>query len=399
MHPGLSRLNPYPFERLAALLTGITPPADRKPIPLQIGEPRHAPPRSVLDALVASLDALGTYPASAGLKEFRAGVAAWLDRRFDLRGSLDPDTMVLPVSGTREALFAFAQALVDPAARALVAMPNPGYQIYEGAAILAGAEPYYLDTTPATGFLPDLGAVPEAVWRRCALLYVCSPGNPSGAVANEGFFAEALALADRYDFVIASDECYAEIYDQEAAPPPGILGVCRSQGRRTFERAVAFHSLSKRSSLPGLRSGFVAGDPTVLERFRLYRTYHGAALPVHVQRASLVAWQDERHVVSNRQLYRAKFDAVLPILEAALEVPRPAGAFYLWPHVGADDEAFVRDFYAAEGVTLMPGRYLGRDDGRGNPGAGRVRVSLVAPLEECAEAARRLARFLKGRSK
>ena len=394
MHPGLARLKPYPFERLARLLAGVVPPAGRTAISLSIGEPKHAPPKLALDALVGALDALGTYPLTAGLPEFRATVGRWLERRYALGGTLDPDTMVLPVNGTREALFAFAQTVIDPAAQALVAMPNPCYQIYEGAALLAGAEPCYLDTVAANGFLPDLEAVPAAVWRRCALLYLCSPGNPTGAVADEAFLKRALELADQHDFVIAADECYAELYDEEASPPPGFLKACRSLGRTRFERVVVFHSLSKRSSLPGLRSGFVAGDPALIDRFRLYRTYHGCALPVHVQRASIAAWQDESHVLANRALYRAKFDAVLPILAPVLPQTRPAGGFYLWPDVGGDDEAFARALYATEALIVVPGRYLARDTAAGNPGAGRIRLSLVAPIEQCSEAAGRLCRFI-----
>jgi N-succinyldiaminopimelate aminotransferase len=395
MHPALARLKPYPFERLAKLLAGVTPPPGRRPIALSIGEPKHAPPQMLIEALVAALDALGSYPATGGLPEFRRSAARWLDRRYGLGGALDPDTMLLPVAGTREALFAFAQALVDPGARPLVAMPNPGYQIYEGAALLAGAEPYYLDVTAATGFLPDLEAVPAAAWERCALLYLCSPGNPTGAVADSAYLARALALADRYGFVIAADECYADIYLDEAAPPPGFLGACRALGRSAFERVVAFHSLSKRSSVPGLRSGFVAGDPAVLERFRLYRTYHGCALPLHVQRASIAAWDDDAHAAANRALYRAKFDAVLPILAPALGVARPPAGFYLWPEVGADDERFVRELYARENVLLLPGSYMARDGGHGNPGRGRARISLVASLSECVAAAERIRHFIE----
>jgi N-succinyldiaminopimelate aminotransferase len=397
MHPGLARLKPYPFERLARLLAGLAPPAHLKHIRLSIGEPQHAPPPFVVEALVGALGALGTYPATAGTPEFRRSVGNWLERRFALGGTLDPDTMVLPVSGTREALFAFAQALIDPAAGVTVALPNPCYQVYEGAALLAGAEPLYLDTTAAHGFVPDLAAVPEAAWRRCALLYLCSPGNPTGAVLDLEFMRAALALADRHGFVIAADECYSEIHADERAAPPGFLGACRILGRPTFARVVAFHSLSKRSSLPGLRSGFVAGDPAILERFRLYRTYHGCALPVHVQRASIAAWDDEGHVRDNRALYRAKFDAVLPVLAPLLRLERPAGGFYLWPEVGDDDEAFARELYAAEHVTVLPGSYLARAGAAGNPGRGRVRISLVAPLAECLEAAHRIRHFLGNR--
>jgi N-succinyldiaminopimelate aminotransferase len=395
MHPALARLKPYPFERLAKLLAGVTPPAGLRPIALSIGEPRHSPPPLLIEALIAALDALGSYPATGGLPEFRRSAARWLDRRYGLGGALDPETMLLPVAGTREALFAFAQALVDPGGRPLVAMPNPGYQIYEGAALLAGAEPYYLDVTAATGLLPDLEAVPAAAWERCALLYLCSPGNPTGAVADSAYLARALELADRYGFVIAADECYADVYLDEALPPPGVLGACRALGRRAFERVVAFHSLSKRSSVPGLRSGFVAGDPAVLERFRLYRTYHGCALPLHVQRASIAAWDDDAHAAANRALYRAKFDAVLPILAPALAVARPPAGFYLWPEVGADDERFVRELYAHQNVLLLPGSYMARDAGGGNPGRGRVRISLVAPISECVVAAERIRHFIE----
>ena len=398
MNPGLDRLLPYPFERLARLIADTTPPESLTPIALSIGEPKHAAPRFVVNALVDALGALGTYPATAGLPAFRRSAAAWLDRRYALNGLVDPERMLLPAMGTREALFSFAQAMVDPAAKARVAMPNPGYQIYEGAALLAGAEPYYLDTRAENGFVPDLEAVPASVWEHCALLYLCSPGNPTGTVLNEAYMARAIELADRHDFVIAADECYADIYLEEAAPPPGFLGACRALGRDRFERVVVFHSLSKRSSLPGLRSGFVAGDPTLIERFRLYRTYHGCALPVHVQQASIAAWDDDAHASVNRALYRAKFDAVLPILSPVLSVPRPAAGFYLWPDVGGDDERFARDLYAAERVTILPGSYLARDGAHGNPGAGRVRLSLVAEFAECVTAAHRIRHYLENRT-
>jgi N-succinyldiaminopimelate aminotransferase len=397
MHPRLASLQPYPFELLARLHRGVTPPATHKPISLSIGEPKHAAPRIVLDALVGSLADLGTYPATAGLPSFRASVARWLDRRYNLQGAVDPATMVLPVNGTREALFAFAQCVIDPTDNAIVAMPNPFYQIYEGAALLAGATPYFLDTTPATGFLPDLAAVPTEIWQRCRLLYLCSPGNPTGAVADEAYLEKVLELSDQYGFVIAADECYGDIYADESNPPPGLLGACVRLGRN-FERAVVFHSLSKRSSVPGLRSGFVAGDPAILEAFRLYRTYHGCALPVHIQNASIVAWDDEDHSAANRALYREKFDAVIPILAPVLDVQAPTASFYLWPDVAGDDEQFARDLYATENVIVLPGSYLGRDGGKGNPGAGRVRISLVAPLADCIEAAHRIRRFIESRN-
>jgi N-succinyldiaminopimelate aminotransferase len=396
VHPALARLQPYPFERLARLLEGAVPPAGLAPIALSIGEPKHAPPPLVLEALIGALDGLGQYPASAGLPQFRRAAAGWLERRYALGGALDPDTMLLPVSGTREALFAFAQTIVDPGAGAVVAMPNPCYQIYEGAALLAGATPAFIDCSPASGLLADLESVPVEVWRRCALLYLCSPGNPTGAVMSEAQMRRALALADEHDFVIAADECYADIYPDEARPPPGFLGACRATRRSDFRRVVVFHSLSKRSSVPGLRSGFVAGDPALLERFALYRTYHGCALPVHVQRASIAAWNDDAHAVANRALYRAKFDAVLPILAPLLAVERPAAGFYLWPEVGGDDAAFTRALYASTGVTVLPGSYLAREGQSGNPGRGRVRISLVASLDDCVAAAERIRLHLTG---
>lgn len=396
MNPLLDRLHPYPFERLARLNAGATPPADRPHIALSIGEPRHAPPPFVGAALSAALDRLAVYPKAAGLPELRAACAGWLERRFALgAGALDPATMVIPVNGTREGLFSFVQAVLDPAAGGLVLMPNPFYQIYEGAALLAGATPHYLDTTAATGFLPDLDAVPAETWRQCRILFICSPGNPTGAVMDEDYLLRVLELAARHDFVVASDECYADIYLDEDAPPPGLLGACLRAGNPRFERCAVFHSLSKRSSVPGLRSGFVAGDPAIMDGFRLYRTYHGCAVPEMVQLASVPAWSDDAHAAANRRLYQQKFDAVVPILAEVMPVSRPDAAFYLWLEAPGDDEAFTRGLYAAENVTVLPGRYLSRDHAGGNPGAGRVRVSLVAELDECIEAAHRIARFVR----
>jgi len=397
MNPLLDRLHPYPFERLAALTGGITPP-NRPHVALSIGEPRHAPPAFIGEALTRSLDRLAVYPKAAGLPELRGACAAWLERRYALPAdAVDPATMVIPVNGTREGLFSFVQAVLDPAAGGLVLMPNPFYQIYEGAALLGGAEPYYLDTTAATGFLPDLDAVSEATWQQCRILFICSPGNPTGAVMDEAYLLRVLELAERYDFVIAADECYADIYLDEAAPPPGLLGACLRAGNTSFKRCAVFHSLSKRSSVPGLRSGFVAGDPAIMDRFRLYRTYHGCAVPEMVQLASVPAWADDAHARSNRQLYQQKFDAVVPILAAVMPVERPAAAFYLWLAIPGDDETWTRDLYAAENVTVLPGRYLSRDHAGGNPGHGRVRISLVAELETCIEAAQRIARFAAAR--
>ena len=395
LNPHLDRLQPYPFEKLALLTRGVRPPVGLAPIRLTIGEPRHPPPEFVLQRLREALPGVGTYPATAGLPALREACARWLERRFALgEGRVDSETMVLPVNGTREALFAFAQAVVDPSAAARVLMPNPFYQIYEGAALLAGAEPVYLGTSAATGWMPALDAVPAETWRRCQLFYLCTPGNPTGAVADLAYFTRLLELSDRYGFVIASDECYSEIYADEAAPPPGLLEACVRAGRWGFERCVVFHSLSKRSNLPGLRSGFVAGDARIMERFRLYRTYHGSAVPEHVQQASQAAWGDETHVVENRRQYRAKYDAVMPLLAAVMEVERPPASFYLWPRTAGDDESFARDLLAATNVAVLPGSYLGRDTGGGNPARQRVRISLVASVEECAEAARRIRDFV-----
>ena len=391
MNPRLASLHPYPFERLRRLIADIEPPAELAPIALWIGEPRHAPPQFLIDALTAALGTLGQYPAARGLPELRMAAAGWLERRFSLpAGCVDPETMLLPVSGTREALFSFVQAVVDPAGHPLVMMPNPFYQIYEGAALLAGAEPYYLDTLAENRYLPDLQSVPEEAWRRCQLLFLCSPGNPTGAVMNRGYLAEALALSERYGFVIAADECYADIYLEESSPSPGLLEVARSTGRSRFERCVAFHSLSKRSSVPGLRSGFVAGDPGILQQYLLYRTYHGAAMGTHVQVASTAAWNDDAHAATNRTLYREKFAQVIPVLEPVLQARTPAGAFYLWPEVRGDDEAFVRELYARKNVLVLPGSYLAREGRHGNPGRGRVRISLVASVADCVTAAHRI---------
>ena len=396
MNPRIDRLYAYPFERLRALLEGTSPPAALHPIPLSIGEPRHAPPAFVAATLAASLDTLGSYPAALGLPELREATARWLERRFGLApGSVRAGDMVLPVNGTREGLFSVVQAVVDAAReRPAVLMPNPFYQIYEGAALLAGAEPVYLDCVASNGWLPDLDAVAAADWDRCQVLFLCSPGNPTGAVMPESYLRRAIELADRHDFVIASDECYSEIYHDERDPPAGLLAAARSAGHAEFERCVVFHSLSKRSSVPGLRSGFAAGDPRLMSGYRLYRTYHGCAMPLYAQRASAPAWNDEAHVVANRALYRAKFDAVLPLLREVLDVERPAGGFYLWPEVG-NDEAWARGLHAACNVTVLPGSYLSRDSRDGNPGRGRVRISLVASLDDCIEAARRIVGYVR----
>jgi N-succinyldiaminopimelate aminotransferase len=393
----LELLAAYPFERLATLKRGITPPASLAHIAMSIGEPKHAPPPFVIEALRRELARLDSYPVTAGLPETRASFAAWLGRRFKVRVSAE--NMVLPVNGTREALFSFVQAMVSQRAGSLgppvVAMPNPFYQIYEGAALLAGAQPVFLNTTSANRFQPDLDAVPVEVWRHCDILFLCSPGNPTGAVLSLDFLRHALRLAEKYDFVVASDECYAELYRDESAPPPSLLQAALANGHDSFERCVVFHSLSKRSSVPGLRSGFVAGDPGLIKPYLLYRTYHGCAMPVPTQLASIAAWNDDAHAAVNRALYREKFARVVPILAPVLDVVEPDGAFYLWPDVARDDEAFTRDLFATQNLTILPGSYLARDTPAGNPGRNRVRISLVPPLDECVSAAQRIRSFLE----
>ncbi len=397
MNPSLSLLKPYPFERLRNLLSDSIPNAALKPIGLQIGEPRHAAPAFVEQALIDNMKGLGSYPLTAGIAGLRQAIAAWLERRFSLPvNSIDPDSMVLPVNGTREALFAFVQAVVDRSRPAAVLMPNPFYQIYEGAAFLAGAEPVFLNTTAATNYLPDLESVPVETWKRCQVLFLCSPGNPTGAVMSLDYLKRALELADRYHFVIASDECYSEIYLDEAQPPIGLLEAAYATGRHHFERCMVFHSLSKRSSVPGLRSGFVAGDPNIIKPFLLYRTYHGCAMPPPTQMASMLAWNDEQHVIENRRLYQAKFAAMLPILQPVMDVYAPAAGFYLWPQVG-DDERFTRELYEQQHVMTLPGSYLSRATDHGDPGKGHVRLSLTASVDECREAAERIRAYALSR--
>ncbi|UYP31819.1 succinyldiaminopimelate transaminase [Pseudomonas sp. Z8(2022)] len=396
MNPALDQLQPYPFEKLRALLGSVQPPADKRAIALSIGEPKHRSPEFVGQALTANLDKLAVYPTTLGLPELRQSIAGWCERRFGVpAGWLDAARHVLPVNGTREALFAFTQTVVNRDARGLVISPNPFYQIYEGAAFLAGAEPHYLPCLEAHGFNPDFDAVPAQVWQRCQILFLCSPGNPTGALIPVETLKKLIALADEHDFVIAADECYSELYFDEDAPPPGLLTACAELGRSDFKRCVVFHSLSKRSNLPGLRSGFVAGDAEILKAFLLYRTYHGCAMPVQTQLASVAAWNDEAHVRANRDLYREKFDAVLDILAPVMDVQRPDGGFYLWARTPGDDTLFTRELFASEHVTVVPGSYLSREVNGVNPGAGRVRMALVAPQAECIEAAERIARFLR----
>jgi N-succinyldiaminopimelate aminotransferase len=396
MNNALQQLQPYPFEKLRALLGSVTPNPDKRPIALSIGEPKHKSPEFVAKALADNLDQMAVYPTTAGIPALREAIAGWCERRFDLpAGWLEASKHVLPVNGTREALFAFTQTVVNRSDDALVISPNPFYQIYEGAAFLAGAKPHYLPCLAEHGFNPDFDAVPADIWKRCQILFLCSPGNPTGALIPLETLKKLITLADEYDFVIAADECYSELYFDEGTPPAGLLSACVALGRKDFARCVVFHSLSKRSNLPGLRSGFVAGDADILKAFLLYRTYHGCAMPVQTQLASIAAWNDEEHVRANRTLYRAKFDAVLEILSPVMDVQRPDGGFYLWPSIGGDDAEFCRDLFVAEHVTVVPGSYLSRDVDGLNPGAGRVRLALVAPLAECIEAAERIRKFVR----
>jgi N-succinyldiaminopimelate aminotransferase len=401
MNQDLSLLHPFPFEKLAALKAAVTPPAEMNDIMLSIGEPKHEPPGFVLDTLVKNLNKLSNYPTTKGIPELREAIATWASKRFKLNaGSFTADKHVLPVNGTREALFAFAQAIVDrtksnPIARPLIVSPNPFYQIYEGAAILSGAEPYFLNCTPENNFIPDFAAVPAEVWQRTQLLFICSPGNPTGAVMTSAQLKDLIVLADQYDFVIASDECYSELYFDEANPPAGLLQACAELGRDDFARCVVFHSLSKRSNLPGLRSGFVGGDAKILERFLLYRTYHGCAMPVPTQLASVAAWQDETHVIENREAYRQKFDAVLEILNGVLDVQKPDASFYLWAKTSIKGEPFAQKLFEAQKVTVLPGSYLAREANGINPGEDYVRMALVAPLNECIQAAERIKAFVQ----
>lgn len=389
MNPLLTRLQPYPFERLRALTADISRPPGYRAISLGLGEPRHATPTLIEQALIAGLPGLSNYPATAGAPELREAIAGWVRRRYDV--TLDAATQVLPVNGSREALFALAQTVVDASQPgATVVCPNPFYQIYEGAALLAGAQTAFANSDAARNFAADWSGVDAATWARTQLLYVCSPGNPTGAVMPLSEWQALFALSDRHGFVIASDECYSEIYFGET-PPLGALQAAQALGRVDFRRLVVFTSLSKRSNVPGLRSGFVAGDAAVLKAFLLYRTYHGSAMGPAVQAASVAAWGDEAHVQANRDLYRAKFAAVTPRLAEVLDVALPDAGFYLWAGVpGGDDIAFARGLLAQYNVEVLPGSLLARESGGINPGAGRVRLALVASLDDCREAAERI---------
>jgi len=390
MNPDLARLQPYPFERLRRLYEGVTPPAGLKLIDLSIGEPKHPTPRLIFDALSAALPGLGSYPATLGTEALREAIAGWLMRRYALP-RVDPATQVIPICGSREGLFAIAQAVVDRSRAALVISPNPFYQIYEGATLLAGAQPLFLPATPGNGFRMDFDRVSPEQWRQVQLAYVCSPGNPHGRVLTLGEWQGLFELADRHDFVIAADECYSEVYFDEGRPPLGALQAAQQLGRDKFDRLLAFGSLSKRSNAPGLRSGYVAGEATLLKQFLLYRTYHGNAMSPPVQAASIAAWNDEQHVIENRRRYAAKFAQATPIVQRALKVSKPEAAFYLWAATPIDDEQYARLLYGQCHVKALPGSYLSRERDGVNPGKGFLRLALVAPESEVLEAASRIA--------
>jgi N-succinyldiaminopimelate aminotransferase len=406
MNPLLSHLQPYPFERLRQLFAPITPNPALRPISLGMGEPKHATPAFIQEAMISSITAtpsgLAAYPATAGEPALRAAFAAWLQRRYGL--SVNPATQMLPVNGSREALFALTQTVVNPhppgwpADQApIVVCPNPFYQIYEGAALLAGAQPYFVASDPARNFAQDWDSVPEAIWARTQLLIVCSPGNPTGAVMPLTEWKKLFDLSDRFGFVIASDECYSEIYFREE-PPLGGMEAAALLGRADFKNLISFTSLSKRSNVPGMRSGFVAGDAAIMKQFLLYRTYHGSAMSPVVQAASVAAWNDEQHVQDNRALYREKFAQVTPLLAEVMEVMLPDAGFYLWAKIKGNDHDFARDLFALYNVTVLPGSYLARDGQGVNPGDGRIRMALVADTAECVEAAQRIAEFVKTRA-
>lgn len=404
MNPELNKLHPYPFEKLSALKSGVTPNTELEHIALSIGEPKHKAPEFVLEYLKQHLSGVSAYPLTKGINELREAISDWLIQRFNLpASSINPDTHAIPVNGTREALFSFAQSVIErshnPLKAPLIIMPNPFYQIYEGAAFLSGAEPYYINTTSDNNYLPDFDSISEGTWQRCQLLYICSPGNPTGAVIDKNTLQKLIELANKHDFIIASDECYSEIYFDENNPPTGLLEAAAETGNTDYKRCVVFHSLSKRSNLPGLRSGFVAGDKNILAKFLKYRTYHGCAMPLHHQQASIKAWQDETHVKDNRTLYQKKFTDVIKILQPALDIKKPDAGFYLWANVAQKndftDESFTKNLFAEQNITVLPGSYLSRESNGINPGDQHVRMALVASYDECIEAAHRIKTFLQ----
>jgi N-succinyldiaminopimelate aminotransferase len=393
MNNNLEKLYPYPFQRFNQLLDGVTSETNLSQIAWSMGEPKHAAPDFLVNALTDTAlirEGFGTYPPTKGTPALRTAIANFINRRFGLEPALDPDLNVLPVTGTREALFAFAQAVIEPQSDSVTVMPNPFYQIYEGAALLAGSKPYYVNCEPGNGYLPDFDGVPEEVWQRCQLLYLCSPGNPTGAVMGIAQIQTLIALSDKYNFIIASDECYSEIYMNEENPPAGLLEAASLLGRDDYKNCVAFNSLSKRSNLPGLRSGYVAGDAEIMQKFLLYRTYHGSAMSMHHQVLSTLAWNDEQHVIENRQVYRDKFALVADILNPVWPMAIPEAGFYFWPETPISDPDFAVRLVQLANVKVLPGSYLSRATDSGNPGTNRVRIALVATQSECIEAAERI---------
>ena len=397
MNSRLEKLQEYPFQRLNQLLAGIEPPTGKGRIMLSLGEPKHEPPSFIHDILATGGNLLSGYPLTRGEENLRESICLWLSRRFSIsQDLLDPAQHVLPVSGSREAIFSFIQAAVDRSshASARVVMPNPFYQIYEGATIMAGASPYFLNNTETNNWLPQLDKVPESVWQDTQLLILCSPDNPTGSVIPIDIYRKVLELADRYNFIVAADECYSELYRDENKPPAGLLQVAAAEGRTGFERCIVFHSLSKRSNLPGLRSGFVAGDNNIINAYFKYRTYHGCVPNRLTQAISVAAWDDDEHVIRNRAVYRDKFNAVIDILDPLMKLNNPAAGFYLWPETPIDEEEFSRSLFLNENVMTLPGTYLARDTMSGNPGKNRVRIALVAELDECIESAERIREFI-----
>ena len=394
MNPNLAKLQTYPFEKLRQLLVGVTPNSKFKEIKLSIGEPQHETPAFIKEAFTAALGGLSSYPSTLGKPALRRSIANWLELRYGL-SNINPDTQIIPVNGSREALFALTQTVIDPTKGyvPLVVSPNPFYQIYEGGAYLAGADLRFLNTLPENNYTFDYDSLSEEEWKRVQLFFVCSPGNPTGKVLNLDDWKRLFKLSDKYGFIIASDECYSEIYFDEANPPIGGMQAAKLLGRG-FERLVMLSSLSKRSNVPGMRSGFVAGDANILKPFLLYRTYHGSAMGLPIQDASIAAWKDEAHVVENRRQYREKFDAVTPMLSGVLGTAMPDASFYLWAKTSLPDTEFARALLADYNVAVLPGSFLAREAGGINPGTGFVRIALVAPLAECLEAADRIQQFV-----
>ena len=396
MNLDLQKLQPYPFEKLNALKAQCQPAVEGH-IALSIGEPKHEAPGFVLASISNNLNEINRYPLTRGSLKLRSTITNWLTRRFKLSSDrLDPEQHILPVTGTREALFSFAQCFVDRSVDgALILMPNPFYQIYEGAALLSGATPYFYNTVKENNYLPDFDAIDESTWQRCQIIYICTPGNPTGSVISKQQLIKLIELSQKYDFIIASDECYSEIYFDESKPPTGLLEAAEECGNTDFKNCIVFHSLSKRSNLPGMRSGFVAGDAGLIKSYLLYRTYHGCAMPPVHQIASIEAWSDEDHVKQNRERYVKKFDAVIEILKPVIDVNLPDAGFYLWLNTPIDDETFAKDLFAQQNVTVLPGSYLSRKSDGINPGKNHVRLALVASLDECVTAASRIKNYIQ----